>query len=319
MTTSEKIVALRDLTGLNQNRFAKLIGVAPSTMTRLERGTPNAPSLDTLQKLVDTFPEVTLDWLQDETNTQVPERLTGTASSPQEFDDSHEGKRLRAFVNKNKPTLNQYVIAEAMGVSRNQVTSYYNTGRFRNSVQQSLLTALSKLLGRTISADEVFGSAKRTDIATPTSLIAIPRIALSDRPKIEPAFLDTLQANFMPAVRPETALYAPKQAVTPDRLRLAFAIEVGGNDHMEPLYFPGYWVLGIRMEPTEYAKLYDGVVGVLTNDGEFLLKKVLANNLRTTDVLELGSYTIDRGGSVQLRKSDIQVMFSIQGILYGII
>lgn len=324
MTTNEKIAALRDLIGLNQNRFAKLIGVAPSTMTRLERGAPSTASLDTLQKIANTFEEVSVDWLEDETDEKLPAHLTVRGGLPYEAlttTSDHEGQRLQRFVKRYKPTLNQQVIGNQMGVSRNQVHAYYSTGRFHTHVRESLLKALSKLLDRKVTPEEVFGAERgNSSPSTQTNLVAIPRISVADRNNLtNRSFLAGLQDSFMPAVKPDTAMYAPKQVVAPEQHKRAYAIEVGTGDRMEPLYFPGYWVLGLTLEPSEYHRLYDGTVAILTADGEFMLKKVIANNLRTTGVLELGSYTAERGGTVQLRKTDIQLMFSISGIIFGII
>ncbi|MBN8824406.1 MULTISPECIES: XRE family transcriptional regulator [unclassified Spirosoma] len=320
MTTNEKIAAIRDLTGLNQNRFSKLIGVAPSTMTRLERGSPNKPSHDTLQKIADHFAEVTLDWLTDEDDDTLPKTITLKPGSSIESLSSpdHEGQRFRRFVERHKPKLNQNIIAESIGVSRNQVGAYYNTIRFRQSVQSALLEGLSKLLGRPVSPEEVFGAGRNAGTNVPTNLIAVPKLSVTDRPKLSTQFLGNLQANFMPAVQMDKVMYAPKQAVTEENFKRAFAIEIAAGDRMEPLYFPGYWVLGINLEPADYSKLYDGTVAVMTNDGQFLVKKIVANNIRTTGVLELGSYIAGSGGSVQLRKSDISLMFSIAGIIFGL-
>ncbi|CAN5532609.1 hypothetical protein BH09BAC4_BH09BAC4_48550 [soil metagenome] len=320
MTTTEKIVALRDLAGLNQNRFSKLIGVAPSTMTRLERGSPNKPSIETLQKIADVFEEVTVDWLEDDSNESLPATLTITGGTKGAPSSQKEGQRLKRFVERQSPPITQVAIAEAMGVSRNQVGSYFNTGRFREPVLNSLLAALTKVLNRPVTAEDILGNSRGTTTVstTPTNLVAVPRLSVTDRPGLTARHLTELQQNFMPAIKPDSAMYAPKMAVTSDNLGRAYAIEVSKGDRMEPLYFPGYWLLGLVIDPNDYAKQYDGTVAVLTVDGEFMLKKILSNNIRTTDILELGSFTNERGGSVQLRKADIQVMFSIVGILFGL-
>lgn len=317
MNASEKITALRDMLGINQNRFSQLIGVAPSTMTRLERGTPNKPSQDTLQKIADTFNEVTIEWLENDQDESMPAALTMTNERPIAQND-HEGKRLRRFVERHKPTLNQELIGKEIGVSRNQVGAYYNTERFRQNVRINILKALGKLLDRNVTPEEVFGEARTAATSVPTNLIAVPRLSVADRPKLDAKYLDEVQSNFMPSMRPETAMYAPKQAVSVEQHKRAYAIEVGNSDRMEPLYFTGYWLLGLALEPADYSRLFDGSVAIVTSDGEFLLKRVIANNLRTTGVLELGSFTTERGGTVQLRKSDIQLMFSIPGIIYGL-
>jgi transcriptional regulator with XRE-family HTH domain len=321
MNTNEKIVALRDLSGLNQFKFSQLIGVAPSTMTRLERGAPNKPSIETLRKIAEVFEEVTLEWLEDEQNEQMPPKLTisGSRSSLEAMTaPDNEGQRLRRFIERYKPLLNQQKLADVIGVTRNQVHSYTKTQRFHRDVRKSLLSALSKILDRPVTMEELFGSSGSSATLTPTSLIAIPRLSVADRPNLSIEFVADLQNNFMPAVQPDSAMYAPKSAVAPDMLKRAYAIEVDKSDRMEPLYFPGYWVLGMTVEANEHARLHDGTVAVLTTDGEFLVKKVLANNLRTTGILELGSYSTDRGSSLQLRKTDIQLMFQIVGIIFGI-
>lgn len=320
MSTTEKIAALRDIAGMNQNRFAQVIGVAASTMTRLERGTPNKPSPDTLQKIADAFNEVSLEWLENDSDETLPAQLTLKNNRPIEsLNEDHEGKRLRRFVGRYKPKINQELIGQAMGVSRNQVGAYYNTQRFRQNVRTNILSALSKLLDRPVSGEEVFGSGdSTTGVSIPTNLIAIPKITLANRQGLNARQLGEIQNNFMPALRPDSAMYAPKGAITAEQVKKAYAIEIGTSDRMEPLYFPGYWVLGVGLESSEYSKLYDGTVAILTSDGEFLVKKIIANNLRTTGVIELGSYTAERGGSVQLRKQDIQILFSISGIIYGL-
>lgn len=322
MTVHEKIIHLRTLAGMNQRQFAELVGLAPSTITRLEN--PAAPigvSGSSLKKIASAFNEISEAWLLDDADDTLPADLTTAAATLLQraaTADTHEGQALAAFLDKfDRSTLNRAMLGRQLGVSRNQVGSYLSTRRFESSVRESLLPALSVLLHRPVTEQELFGIATTAADPRTEQFVAVPRLTLADRRPLTGDLFRLRQLDFNPALFPDTGFFAPVDLVPVARIRAACALEVGPSDKMEPYLRPGYWVLAFLLTPDEFSRLYEGTVAIVTTDGEFLLRQIVANRLRTADVLEVGPYTPDRGSIRPLHRADIALCFSVPAILRG--
>ncbi|GAA4464102.1 hypothetical protein GCM10023189_42870 [Nibrella saemangeumensis] len=318
MTTNEKISAIREKVGLNQHKFSKLIGVAPSTMARWERSaSPDAPSRDALEKIAGAFNEISLEWLLDEDSTDLPESLTlserGHKATTTKAEN--EGEWLRRFLDRYDIT--QQKLGDTMGVSRNQAHMYTKTARFHKEVHDSLLYALGKILGRPVATEEVFGGSRlsRVDMRPMAdTMIAVPLIRVAHRSELSEARLKQIQDEFVPALMPDSLAFAPKTAVEPGRTGRYFALEIASNDRMEPALLPGYKVLVEWLEPAQYERLSDGVVAIQQFDNGLIVKRIEANRLRNGGSLELSAYN---GSSVSLQQGDITLFFRVSRILDG--
>lgn len=320
MTVHEKIALLRTMSNMNQDQFASLIRVHPSTVTRLENeNSLFQPAPETLQSIANIFNEVTVDWLTNEDDETVPDKLTSPVDLLQQgAGEGHEGRNLGAFIDRfDRHTLNNAMIARELNVSRPQIGHYRKTTRFQPAVRESLLAAISKLLHRTVTDAELFGSGADTAVnPVLEKFIEVPKLALNSRSSLSSEGFKTLQSSFAPVLEQDT-LHVPVEYVPASRFRQAIAIEVGPADQMEPLFLPGYWVLGFSLSQEEYSRHYAGSVAVLTNDGEFLVRQIVANRLKTADTLELGPYMADRDRIRAIRRSDIALFFSITHIVRG--
>ncbi|WP_460638624.1 helix-turn-helix domain-containing protein [Larkinella harenae] len=323
MTVNEKIVSLREHLKMNKNRFAKFLNIAPSTMGRIEEGMPI--SLDTLNKIAKTLDGVTIDWLQDESDNEIPQtvKLSDDMISSSE---RHEGRRLRNFLRRND--IPQKRLADQLGVSKTQVYHYLGSERFHRNVYDSLLAAFRVLLRPDITESEIFGSTRRdrdSSVQLPkveplqrSDFRGIPAITAEMRRSISAEAITELRQNFAPALRPDSATYIVKDMLSEEEFEKAYSLEVVASDHMEPLLPAGFKVLGLLLKPEEYGLITSGVVAIkIQGAPSLLLKKVMSNNLRTTGILELGSYNIGLGGTIQVREQDIEIMFRVPQSLGG--
>ncbi|WP_310587118.1 helix-turn-helix transcriptional regulator [Tellurirhabdus bombi] len=315
MTINEKIVGLREKSGLNKYKFSQLVKVAASTMGRIEEGKP--VSDDTLEKIANSFDGVTLEWLRDESRNDIPEIRFSDELLERSGDPKNEGACLRRFLLRHDIT--QVSLAEEMGVSRTQVHYYKKTERFRRDVRDSILAAIKKIYRPDVSEEEIFGSRSTPEQrVTGADLRALPTVTAALRKSITTAMLHDIRVNFSPVFRPESATYVLKDMFTDEEFERGYAIEITHQDHMEPLLPAGHKVLGVLLDSSEYNDVTDGIIAVKIAGAEgVLVKKIVHNNLRTSGILELSSYDTSRGGSMQLRRQDIEMLFKIRRSLGG--
>lgn len=322
MTVNEKIVAVRSKLDLNRNKFAKLVNIAPSTIARIEEG--GSVSVETLEKIAGTLEGVTVDWLRDDSNHEIPSSIRFSEHYIETGinDSGHEGKRLKRFLMRHE--ISQSDLAKQLGVSRTQVHHYTGTERFHRDVRDSFLAAFHSMLERPVTQTELFGSSEpelNNAVEGKTKYSdfrGVPTIDSDVRRSISADEIRKLREDFAPAIAPELATYINKSMIGDSDFKKTYAITIVPSDHMEPLLPAGFKVLGMLLTESEYDTVTDGVVAlkIKGTDG-VIVKKIVSNNLRTTGILELSSYDLHRGGSVQVRLQDIELMMKVTRSLGG--
>ncbi len=126
---------------LTASSFADKIGVQRSSMSHLLSGR-NKPSLDFIMKLVEEFPEVTLEWI-----------LNGKGSFPKddfaptpikiEVEKKVEYKKIEdlfstEIAEKNKPIENEKTTTNTISENKSEIERivvFYKNGTFKNYVE----------------------------------------------------------------------------------------------------------------------------------------------------------------------------------------
>ena len=107
---------------LSVSAFADEIGVQRSSMSHLLNGR-NKPSLDFVMKLVDTYPEIKLDWL-----------LKGKGNFPEtdNIEEEPVAKKTNLEIEnfKIEPTKRESVIAQKQSKEPYKIVMFYSDGTF---------------------------------------------------------------------------------------------------------------------------------------------------------------------------------------------
>ena len=315
MNLAQKIGRLQEISEAPTfTRFAELVGVNAVTLHRMESlGTATERIYE---RLADAYDGLTIDDLRDD-ERELPEGISLSVHHREhlqrEMADSgvvHEGQMLKNYL--KKAHIKQSDLADALKVSREQVHSYLKSTRFRPHVRQNVLDALGA------SEAQVFGN--KLSRTAPAKATGVPMLAL---PLLKPAMrqvtpdaLKTFRSGFM--VTPDMTFYlhADLIAAQPDELPDLVAIEVIETDHLIPAFHTGAVVLARALDAADWAGISESVVAVLV-DGRLKLRQVYRNDLRTSNVLEIGPIDRARGGTQTLRKDDIQVLFLVTNILFS--
>lgn len=129
MAISERLQMVIKMNGMTNSTFADKIGVQRSSISHVLAGR-NKPSIDFIQKILETFPKVDADWLV--TGKKVGKTLDSTIKSPERMssfnrpvdprqsESTHEDRSV-------KPVENQKV---STAKTIQKVLVFYNDGTY---------------------------------------------------------------------------------------------------------------------------------------------------------------------------------------------
>lgn len=136
MSISERLQMVIKMNGMTNSTFADEIGVQRSSISHVLAGR-NKPSIDFIQKILDTFPKVDANWLV--TGKKVGRTLDSSAKQPEEkesirsFDESRQ-----SIVSDNersdKPTINQ---TDTNSKTIQKVVVFYKDGTYEELINNA--------------------------------------------------------------------------------------------------------------------------------------------------------------------------------------
>ncbi len=318
MFLAEKIDRMQEVADVSLADFADLVGVNTATLRRLKQRGDATDRI--LQRLVRPFEGLTIEMLRDD-KVGLPDSLALSADARAQVpasEDLSEGRKLSRYLDR-LPRGARAKLADTIGVSRPQVNAYEHSERFRPEVRQAILTALG------VDEQVVFGNRILSNVspllARPGSRdrVALPLIDQDNRPATAAELL-ALSRDFSPDdtdpqnVRyVEGSLFMGKPGAAPSSL----AIAVSTSDNMEPRLLPGAVVLAQVLGADSWPLLADAIVALVTPGQALRVYRVHRNDLRTTGTLEIGAFDRNRGGSMTLRRDDIELLYHVTAILYS--
>lgn len=143
MNETERLLKVMEEYQLNAKNFAEQVGIQPATISNLVKGR-NKPSLDVLQKVLNTFRMISADWLILGTGTMYRQKsqsqqLTLFDEMPVDPDAMQETRSSQALVqpqqdNRSKKT-EAALATPAIERKVQKVTIFYTDGTFEEIVK----------------------------------------------------------------------------------------------------------------------------------------------------------------------------------------
>lgn len=291
MNFGEKVKLLRDHLNLSRSAFASTIGVSLDTIQRAERQNPERENQYILSGVVRVFPGVE-SFFSGQSQDLPDNLLRSLALDKPTAPSTAEGEILRNFLSRKG--IMQKELAEKLGLSAAQVNHYLKTENLRSDVKRKIADALNFPETLIFPQPIVNFSPNCTDI------VALPIFYATDRSYLtNQSLIDTLE-NF--SSESSKRYFMDKQAMHTNELKKAFIIEATHFDNMQPILPASARALAILLHPDQYDTLMNDFVLISFNIKNIMIRKIAANNLRTTNSLELS--TLD-GGTITVRRSDI--------------
>lgn len=108
--------------------------------------------------------------------------------------------------------------------------------------------------------------------------------------------------------------YIRRNTLSNDEIARAVVIEIAASDNMQPVLLPGALVLGLLVPETEY-EILDRFV-MISAVGRLMVRRIVSNQLRTADRLEIVSVDNNFSGSLTIKREDIDFVIELISIVH---